>query len=562
MISLLFHDEYFHIPFRPVPVIIYIFLFLTGCVISTMTASAGSRITLKPVITMDQEYTDNLFLSKESKEEDLITVISPGVIAEAGNRKGSIRFFYNLGYSHYQLHSEYDAWRHNSQLAGNINFSEHTRMEFRNSFLLTEEPAEDIEERRDEDDTEDAEPETYEAETETVRQSRYRYYTNSSQIRLIHQFGKSDSLRFAYACDMLKNEDTTIRNEIKHRPAAALTYWMIPQRVGLDAEISYVKNDISDAKGDPGYLEETLTSSAYMTWWAVPVRLSFKPGLSYIKGVSNEENADDSDNWYESITPLLKIMYRFSRHSSMEAEGYVTKALTYTSEELSDPSDDFETWYGSLTFTHQFHRHFEGFVRYMSSVTDYMGDDNGEDEDYEDYTLYEPSAGIRYILAEGLPLSLSVGYLVRDKKLTGREAAITLNGQLGAWKFCRYGSAKFSASSGYNEDHFGPENLGLGFYYKADASAEYIFSQYITGRVYGRYQRNRYLDNEETGGETRNDKSREFGAGLVFQSRKWWFVRVDYIYRDVSSTDDQDSYEDNRILLKMGISPARGIRIW
>ncbi len=557
MISLLFH-ECFHILFRSVPVIVYFFFFLTGCFLTPLTAFAGSWITVQPVVTMGEEYTDNLFLSKESKEEDLITVISPGLIAEAGNRKGSVRFFYNLGYSHYQLHSEYDAWRHDSRIIGNINLAGHTQMEFRNSFLLTEEPAESIEDRRDSEDTE---PETYEAETETVRRSRYRYYTNSSQIRLIHRFGKADSLRFAYAFDILKNEDRTVQNETRHHPSAALTYWMIPQRLGLDADITYMRNDISDAKADPGYLEETLTSSAHMTWWALPTRLSFKPGLTYIKGVSNEEDADNADNWYESISPLLKIMHRFSRHWSMEADGYVTKAITYTSEGLTDHSDDFETWYGSLTLTHQFERRLEGFVRYMTSATDYVGDSENNEE-YEDYILYEPSAGFRYVLAEGLPVSLSLGYLVRDKKFTGKESAITINGELGSWKFCRYGSAKFSVVSGYNEDHFGPENLGFGFYYKADASVEYVFSQYVTGRVYGRYLRNRYLDNEETGGETRNDKHREAGAGLVFQPQKWMSVRVDYIWRDVSSTDEQDSYEENRILLKIGLSPARGIRIW
>ncbi|MEZ4526349.1 MAG: outer membrane beta-barrel protein [Desulfobacterales bacterium] len=533
---------------------------MTGCFLTSVTAFADSWIRVKPVIMMGEEYTDNLFLSKKSKEDDLITVISPGVIAEAGNRKGSVRFSYNLGYSHYQLHSEYDAWRHDSQLIGNINLSRHTRMEFRNSFLLTEEPAESIEDRREAED-EVPEPEIYEAEAETVRRSRYRYYTNSSQIRMVHQFGKADSLRFAYACDLLKNEDRTVQNETRHHPSAGLTYWMIPQRLGLDADIKYLRNDISDAKEDPGYLEETLTSSAYMTWWALPPRLRFKPGLTYIKGVSNEENADNEDNWYESITPLLQIMYRFSRHWNIEAEGYITKAITYNSENLTDLSDDFETWRGSLTLTHQFGRRLEAFFSYMHSATDYMGDDEKND-DYEDYILYEPSAGFRYILAEGLPFSLSMGYLVRDKKLTGKESAITLNGELGSWKFCRYGSAKFSASSGYNEDYFGPDNLGFGFYYRADASVEYVFSQYVTGRLYGRYLRNRYLDNEETGGETRNDKNRELGAGLVFQPQKWWFLSADYIYRNVSSTDEQDSYKENRILLKIGVSPARGIRIW
>ncbi len=555
MISLLFH-ECFHILLRFFSALLLcFFLFFSFCLFSPVTVSAGTRVSIQPVIKADEEYTDNLFLSKEFKEEDLITVISPGVIAEAGNRTGNIKFSYNFGYSHYQRFSEYDAWRHNSQLTGNINFSRHTRLEFRNSFLLTEEPSENIEDIKEAEDTE---PKTHEAETETVRRTRERYYTNSSQIRLLHQFGKADSLMLSYVCDMLKNEDTTVRNEIKHMPSAALTYWIMPQRLELNAHINYLRNDISDAKNDPGYLEEILTSSAYMTYWAIPLHLSFKPGLFYTKGISNEENADDTDNWYESLSPSLKMMYRFSPHSSMEAEGSCTKAITYTSEGLTDPSDDFESWQGSLMLTHQFGRHLEGFVRYASSSTDYMRDDGKN----EDYILYEPSAGIKYILAEGIPLSLSMGYLVRDKKLTGKESAITFNGELGAWKFCRYGFAKFSAASGYNEDHFGPENLGFGFYYNADANVEYIFSKYITGSVYGRYQRNRYLDNEESGGETRNDRNREVGAGLVFQPWKWWFMRVDYIHRNVSSTDDQDSYDDNRILLKMGISPARGIRIW
>jgi len=558
MISLLFHEG-FHIRFCCVQAV-SIYLLLHCCFFSPVTGVAEIRFSVVPVISADEEYTDNLFLSEESEEEDLITVISPGVIAEAETRTANIRFSYNFGYSHYQRFSEYDAWRHNSQLTGNMNFSKHTRVEFQNAFLLTEEPAENIEDRTDAEKTEaeTRETETREAETETVRRSRDRYYTNSSKIRLIHQFGKADSLTLGYGCDVLKNEDTTVQNETMHRTSAALTYGIIPQRLGLDADISYLQNDVSDAKDDPGYEEETLASAVYMTYWAIPLRLSFKPGVSYTKGVSNEKNADEDDNWYESLSPSLKIMYRFSRHLTVESDGYCTKAITYTSEGLTDPSDDFETWYGSVKLTHQFHRHLEIFARYASSATDYIGSDGTD----EDYTLYEPSFGIRYLPAKGLPMNLSVGYLVRDKKQTGKEAAITVNGELGPWKFAKYGSVKFKADSGYNEDHFGPENLGFGFYYNADLSAEYIFSQHVKGTAYGRYQRNRYLDNEETGGETRNDKSREIGAGLVFHPEKWWSVRLDYIHRDVSSTDEQDSYEDNRILLKLGISPARGIRIW
>ncbi len=528
---------------------------------------AGGHINIRPVITVDEEYTDNLFLADSEKEEDIVTLISPGILIEAADRRNSLRFSYNAGYSLYKRFSEYNAWRHNSLLNASLGILKHSRMQFSNSFVLTEEPEEEIENRAEEDSGTSP---RQEAETETVRRSRDRYYKNSSRISLRHPFGKADFFSLAYTLDILKNEDLTVRDEIRHRPSFFLSYWPVPGRLGTDFSISYSRNDISDAEDNPGYLEEYLNPSVYVKYWWIPGRLLIQPGLMYEKGLSydNRQTGDEGirdeadDNRYESIRPSLKLFWQISRHNRAETDVYYNKSITYTDEGLSDPSDDFQNAYASFTLTRQFSRKLEAFVTYTLSRTEYRGKGAGTDEDSEDYTVHEPSLGIRYILAEGLPLHLRIGYLVRNKEITGKESAITLNGDLGTWKFCRYGSVTFRAASGYNEDHFGAENLGFGFYYNADMKAEYVFSHYLTGNMYGRYLRNRYLDNEEKGGDTRNDRTWELGCGLTYQSEKWWFMRLDYIYRNVNSTASEDSYEDNRIILKMGLSPGKGIRIW
>ncbi len=566
MILSLFHREV-SFGFRCwLQVVICIFLCL---IITAYGAFAETRILIKPILLVTEEITDNLFLTEEGERYDFITFVAPGISAQARNRTMDINFLYQLGYSSYSRFSENNSWRHLSQLTGQIAFSRHTLLEFSNNFRITEEPTVDLRDRLLELDEEEQDlEEDRVTEQEVVRRVRDRQLSNTAHVGLAHQLNPYSTITMNYDYSVDNSEDPTVRNRTRHTPSLELEYWFVPERMGLEAELVYSRDNTDDSLDEFGYQEERIGSAVTLNYWPLPKRLGLKGGLAYELGVTNEEEdaldpMRSPDNWFESLSPLVGFTYLLpSIKAGIETEFYYKKAITYDDDnDLTDPTDDFNTWFGSAEIYRQFNRQWKGIFGFRYSRTDFQGPDvfdpDGEDFE-EDYTVYEPSAGVEYLMMDELPLALRVGYLIREKEFSGTESAITVNGRLGAWQFVRNGSLKFNVASGYDESLLDAERLGFGFYYNADLAIDYIFSKNLKGDVYGFYERNRFIDFEDT----RNDRVIEVGTGLSYTPLRWLLLNFSYRHREVDSTEENDSYRENRIMMKAVLSPYRPFQLY
>lgn len=204
--------------------------------------SFGFQATFTPRISVNEEYTDNLFLSDKNKEHDYITTISPGFTIEALGKNSGATVSYDPSYSFYDRYSEKDAWRHNARFSGWADLSKNTRLDVSDSFLRTEDPLTDadIVALRAED--------AFVQIDNTIRRSRNTYYTNSAAVNLTHKFGETDFFKLGYVNTILENDDETIQDNVMHNPSMGLTYWFIPQW-GFDAKVSYTKGEY-DASDD------------------------------------------------------------------------------------------------------------------------------------------------------------------------------------------------------------------------------------------------------------------------------------------------------------------------
>ncbi len=539
-------------------------VFFLLCILCMAKNSFGKyRVTFQPTLSVSSEYTDNLFLDNSSdlKEDEIITVISPGFIAELKSKDKGGSLTYILGHTRYEKFSENRIWRHNARMTGWMAFSKYTRMDFQDTAIITEDPAKDV--RQIIDDT--GRPEISEPERETIRRTRDRYLTNAAQLTFSHKFNRYDSISLKYMWDILRNEDPEIRNEMGHRPSVKLIYWPVPNRLELLSEISYMWKTAYDAVGDPGYREESIDPYFDLTYWIIPRRFSLTGGISYTKGLVNDEAdladpLNDDDNWYESIKPSIALFYDFLPYElTLESDAYYEKGISYDNHGLTDPSDDFDSWNGNIRVTKRFTRNFEVFFQYHHAIMNFKARDD-TDTAHEDYKVFEPSVGFQYNFTGKIPMNLRIGYLVKDKE-SGKEDMVTLNGQIGNWRFTKNGSLNFLASSGYNQDNFGAEQMGFGFYYDAKLNVDYIFSKYITGNIYGLYRRNRYLDNEGIKDkDTRDDSTKEIGAGVDIKPYKWMLININYKFRDVNSTTEEDSYTDNRFAFTITFIPSWSFR--
>ncbi|QTA85538.1 outer membrane beta-barrel protein [Desulfonema magnum] len=529
------------------------FLIIVCSLVLTNPARAGYQKLFTPRISVNTEYSDNLSLSKDNKTEDFITVISPGFTAQILGKTRALTFSYDLGYSSYDKLIENNTLRHNALFSGWIGFTKHTRLDFQNSFILTEESVTEIERTLTETEAATEETEIYalesekehEAETETVRRGRESHYTNTTNIGFTHQFGKSDIFNMRYVYSILENEDPSVKDKTNHNPSAGLNYWIIPGQLGVDASVSYTRGEYSATPGKDSYWEESLSPSLGVNYWFIPDRFGIETSFSYSKGEFSDPS-DHLNHWHKSLKPYITLTYR-SVPLHLETEVTVSRIAG----RFSESSEDFNNWYGSLKLTKKFTKHLEGVVRYAHTIMDFKGEG-------EDYKIYDPSVGINYTLAEGVPLSFTIGYFTRDRLESKNESALSVNGDIGkTWMFSRHGSLSFATSSGYDESYFGAEKLGFGIYYDARCTINYAFTKYFSGNIYGAYRRDKYLDIKEN---TRNDETREMGSGLIYQ-KKWLSVMLNYFYRTVESTLSENDYEENRIHLKVILSPFRPIRI-
>ena len=506
----------------------------------------AERIGLTPRMGLNLEYLDNISLSKDDKKHDYITVISPGLTAQILEKTSGLKLSYDMGYSCYDIATENNTLRHNVQLLGWVRFSKHTRLDFQNAFRFTEEPVTDIElpDTEEEDDfmgitsPVSEETEDHLAETETIRRRRRHYYSNVTSVSFQHQFGEADSFSMKYVCDMLENKDPEIKDTTSHQPSVQVSYWPVPKRLGLEAKVSCERDESSETSlGDSGYWEEIVSPSLGLTYKIIPRELEVRTQLSYTRG-DQSATTQGVDNWYESLRPSFGLNYWY---------------IPYQLGIETSVSQDFENWRGSIKVNKKFTKHIQGFVKYTHTLMDFRG--NGEN-----YKVHDPSVGLTYTLAEGLPLSISLGYIFRDRQESEDDGVLSVSGDLGkTWEFSKHGSIRLTSSSGYDESYFGPDKLGFGIYYDTKCVAKYAFSRYISGDIYGAYRREKYVDLDQK----RNDEAREIGSGITFQTRaKWLYIRLNYVHRTLDSTSSENDYEENRVYLQGMLSPFRPIRLF
>lgn len=264
----------------------------------------------------------------------------------------------------------------------------------------------------------------------------------------------------------------------------------------------------------------------------------------YRHSIRQDDDPNDEDN--RRMNPFLGVTYWFNKKIGMETEA------SYTRGEFSgtdDPSDDFDSWKGSMKFIKKFTKHFKGFINYDHTVLDYQGED-------EDYVVYHPSVGIDYTITDDTNLSLGVGYYIRDKEKSDDDSGLTIEGNLGkTWEF-RRGLFDIDGSMGYSESHFGSENLGFEEYAQIQGRAEYSFTKRLTGNARYSYRHSDYLDTDSN----RTDRKSKYGLGLDYEPARWISLSLDYSYNTVDSTVQSNEYDENRVKFMVSIFPVRPFR--
>ena len=298
-------------------------VFLTWLIIfSAVSGAAGFQLTFAPRVSLSEEYTDNLVLSESNEENDFITLISPGFTFEAIERNSGLSLSYDPSYSIYSRFSEYNTWRHRADLSLWTDIARSTRLEITDSFARTEDPL-------DEDDLFESTGEALPGVDDYLREGRNVYYRNSAGINITHQFGASDSISFGYTYSILENDDQEVENNESHNPLVNLTYWIVPNKWGIETDFGYTRGEY-DASGE-------IEPSDDFDDWRASIRLirrftrHFESFVEYAHTVMDYKGEEEGYNVYDS---LAGMNYTFAEDAQLSlGVGYFIQDREVSSNE-------------------------------------------------------------------------------------------------------------------------------------------------------------------------------------------------------------------------------------
>jgi hypothetical protein len=210
-------------------IVVWMLAFLNG----TVGASIAAQATFVPRLSVQGEYTDNLFLTPTDEEDDFITTTTIGFTAELLGKRGNVALSYDPAYAFYKEFDENNGWRHLASLTGEWNFTKYTSLDFSNNFLRTEDPL-----PKEEIDIIRGTIPPPQGDT-TRRVGREPYYRNRASVRLTHRFGQENQFSFGYSNDLLDNDDDVFNEDSQtNSGSAGITYWFT-KKWGTDAGGAY-----------------------------------------------------------------------------------------------------------------------------------------------------------------------------------------------------------------------------------------------------------------------------------------------------------------------------------
>jgi hypothetical protein len=242
--------------------------------------------------------------------------------------------------------------------------------------------------------------------------------------------------------------------------------------------------------------------------------------------------------------PSIGLAYNFSQQWGMEIDS------SYAMTDYKERNDRNE-YNGNLRLLYRFDRALSCYVNYRHTNLAYDQDTD------EDYTVYEPSVGVRYDFPDEASIEIGAGYYVQDFETSEDEEGFNITSDISkTWLFPGWYTG-ISGGSGYAIDDNGVADNGLDIYYQGRLEVGYNFASTLTGSVYGGY---RYDDYPSEVPE-RSQQSASAGASLSWQALNWMHVGLTYGITDVSSDRETDEYTENRAMITIRMAPSSPFRL-
>jgi hypothetical protein len=201
----------------------------------------------KPRISVQEDYTSNIDLTKDNTREDFITTVTPGLgfkATENPEAKIGLDLDYSLGLVFYAHNSEDNYVSHTGALNTWYSFGHRWTLRLWDHYTRSQEPVEEYV-------TIEAQPGVYYPGTQ---RGRYTYERNIIEPSLTYQFGREDRLELIYRNNYYETENPIGEDSLGHTVTPRLTYWFnIRHGITLEYGFQSVDYDIQpDLTGNRG----------------------------------------------------------------------------------------------------------------------------------------------------------------------------------------------------------------------------------------------------------------------------------------------------------------------
>ena len=173
----------------------------------------------RPRISVQEEYTDNLFYGKTNTVEDYITTISPGLgfsSTENKDVKYGLDLDYAPGFVFYAHNSERNYISHAGTLNTWYTFGRGLTFRLWDNIYQSQNPLERYVTPQSQ------QPGTY---YQGVNRQRFTYLRNIVQPSLTYQFGREDLVELSYINNYYDNDNPAVRKTILNTITPRFTYW-------------------------------------------------------------------------------------------------------------------------------------------------------------------------------------------------------------------------------------------------------------------------------------------------------------------------------------------------
>jgi hypothetical protein len=206
-----------------------------------ITLPAGQRFAVQPYLYAREQYTSNVYLTKDNKKDDWITTLGPGIRLSVNDPSFGADLAGNFGYNWYANNTKDDYWSIDGTLGLRYNPTPQLTFRVREYILRSENTSENYY-------PQGGQPAPPGVSVGT-NQGNSPYLRNIVEPSVNWQFSRQGSVGILYRNNILRNEDSTFyEDSTENYVRPSFSYWL-DQRNNIALDYGFTMGSYS---GGPG----------------------------------------------------------------------------------------------------------------------------------------------------------------------------------------------------------------------------------------------------------------------------------------------------------------------